>query len=102
ADSGSTTARVVLVSVAFDIGSYVWKILTLLKVVTHSTSAFWDARIIFPLTEGLVVFPAAIVISVWMDVANNSLSRSKVIVLELALGAIGLGLTACGSGATKA
>ncbi|CAM9889050.1 unnamed protein product, partial [Scytosiphon promiscuus] len=77
-DSGSTTARVVSISVMFDIISYTWKVLTSLKVISHATSAFWNARIIFPLSEGLVVLPAAIVISVWMDVANNSLSRSKV------------------------
>ncbi|CAM9784359.1 unnamed protein product [Ectocarpus sp. 8 AP-2014] len=99
ADSGSTTIRVVLLSVLFNISSYAWKILTAVGVISDSVSASWGARLIFPLTEGFMILPTAIVISVWMDVANSSLSRSKAMVVQLC--AVGLGLTACGSGAAK-
>lgn len=78
ADEASRTVRVVLVSVAFDIISYAWKILAALSVASESTFDYWDARVFFPLSEGLMVLPSAIVVSVWMDVANSALSRSKV------------------------
>ncbi|CAN0124928.1 unnamed protein product, partial [Ectocarpus fasciculatus] len=100
ADSGSTTIRVVLLSVLFNISGYSWKILTAVGVISDSVSAYWEARLFFPLTEGFMILPTAIVISVWMDVANSSLSRSKLAML-VQLCAIGLGLTACGSGAAK-
>lgn len=67
-----------MLSVVFNISSYVWKILTAIGVTSHSTSAYWDARLFMPLTEGMLVLPVAIVVSVWMDVAKSSLSRSKV------------------------
>ncbi|CAM9559967.1 unnamed protein product, partial [Ectocarpus sp. 4 AP-2014] len=100
ADSGSTTIRVVLLSVLFNIISYSWKIMTAVGVISDVVSAWWDARLFFPLTEGFMILPTAIVISVWMDVANSSLSRLK-LAMTVQLGAIGLGLTACGSGAAK-
>lgn len=68
----------VLVSVTFDIVSYAWKILAALSFTFESTFDYWDARVFYPLSEGLVVLPTAIVVSVWMDVANSTLSRSKV------------------------
>ena len=70
--------RVVLVSVIVDIIHYAWKMLTAVGVISDLTSAYWQARILFPLSEGLLVLPAAIVVSVWMDVANSSMSRTKV------------------------
>lgn len=68
----------VLVSVTFDIISYSWKILAALSVSLESTFDYWDGRVFFPLSEGLTVLPTAIVVSVWIDVANSTMSRSKV------------------------
>lgn len=82
ADSGSTTIRLVLASVVVDISDHLWKILTAVGVVSDPTFTYWDERIFLPLSEGLMVLPTAIVISVWMDVANSSMSRSKVFVLR--------------------
>ncbi|CAM9198385.1 unnamed protein product [Ectocarpus sp. 12 AP-2014] len=101
ADSGSTTIRVVLLSVLFNIISYSWKTMTAVGVISDVVSASWDARLFFPLTEGFMILPTAIVISVWMDVANSSLSSRLKLAMTVQLGAIGLGLTACGSGAAK-
>ncbi|CBN76188.1 expressed unknown protein [Ectocarpus siliculosus] len=98
-DSGSTTIRVVLFSVLLDISCYAWKILTAAGMISDYVSASWNARLFFPLTEGFLILPTAIVISVWMDVANSSLSRLKAMTVQLC--AVGLGLTACGSGAAK-
>lgn len=77
-DAGSTTIRVILVSVVFDIVSYWWKVMAALSLSYESTFEYWDARLFFPLSEGLKVLPTAIVVSVWMDVANSTMSRSKV------------------------
>ena len=49
-----------------------------LSLSYESTFEYWDARLFFPLSEGLKVLPTAIVVSVWMDVANSTMSRSKV------------------------
>lgn len=68
----------VVVSVTFDAVSNVWKMLVALSLSYESTFDYWDARVFFPLSEGLVVLPTAIVVSVWMDVANSTMSRSKV------------------------
>ena len=70
--------RVVLVSAVVDLISYLWKMLTAVGVVSDATSAYWNARLIFPVAEGCMVLPCALVVSVWMDVANSSMSRSKV------------------------
>lgn len=78
ADAASTTVRVVLVSVVVDIISYAWKFLAALSLFSESTFDYWDARVFFPLSEGLKVLPTAIVVSVWMDVANSTMSRVKV------------------------
>lgn len=45
---------------------------------SDTSSAYWQAMVLFPLSEGFLVLPAAIVVSVWMDVANSSMSRLKV------------------------
>lgn len=70
--------RVVLVSMVIDIIHDVWKMLAAAGVISDARSTFWHGCVLFPLAEGMMVLPAAIVVSVWMDVANSSMSRSKV------------------------
>ena len=57
---------------------HAWKILTAAAVISDSQSRYWEETIFFPLAEGSYMLPSAIVISVWVDVANSSLSRAKV------------------------
>lgn len=70
--------QVVIITTIFETSSHVWRILTALTVVPERTSSFFDKFIFFPLSEGCYMLPAAIVMSVWMDVADSSASRSKV------------------------
>lgn len=77
-DSGGTTMRVVIGTAMIEAISHVWKILAAGGVFSDRTSAYWDDRLFFPLAEGSYLLASAIVISVWMDVANSSMSRAKV------------------------
>lgn len=65
-------------STVINICSYTWRILTAAGLISDAVSSYWYARILFPISEGFLVLPAAMVVSVWVDVANSSMSRSKV------------------------
>lgn len=71
--------RVVAATALLEISSHVWKICTTVGVISERASEYWDERLFFPLAEGSYMLPSAIVISVWMDVANSSMSRVQVI-----------------------
>lgn len=77
-DSGDATMRAVIGTAVLESASHVWKILSAFGVISDRTSGYWDERVFFPLAEGSYMLPAAIVISVWMDVAKSSMSRVKV------------------------
>ena len=70
--------RAVIGTTLLESASDVWKILTATGVVSDRMSGYWDERVFFPLAEGSYMLPSAIVISVWVDVAKASTSRSKV------------------------
>ena len=78
ADSGMTTIRVVVVCVVFDMISSIWKVLAATSLVSDSTFTYWNARIVLPISEGSMFLPVAMVVSVWVDVANSTMSRAKV------------------------
>lgn len=61
-----------------EVMSHIWKILAAIGVFSDSTSGYWDERVFFPLSEGSNMLASGIVISVWIDVANSSMSRAKV------------------------
>lgn len=77
-DSGSTTIRVVIGTALIEAISHIWKILAAAGAFSDRTSAYWDDRVFFPLSEGSNMLASGIVISVWIDVANSSMSRAKV------------------------
>lgn len=77
-DSGSTTMRVVIGTALIEAVSHIWKILAAVGVFSDRKSAYWDDRVFLPLSEGSNMLASGIVISVWVDVANSSMSRAKV------------------------
>ncbi len=62
----------------FDAISNIWKILAALSLISDSVFAFWNARVVLPMSEGLEFLPIAMVVSVWVDVAASTMSRLKV------------------------
>jgi len=72
----------VVLCVVFDIFSSIWKMLAATNLVSDSMFAYWDSRIVLPISEGIMFLPVAMVVSVWVDVANSTMSRLKVSLTE--------------------